>query len=195
LAKYILAIWLNLATCQNKSQENKTHKLLYLRIFLIYYILGTTFAPWESYFQNPIGGGQMDTPQYRKAEVKWLVVIETDERSIDGVTWEVSPNGIFISCAEPLRLNEVCNLTLRVPSADRSLEAKAEVVWSNIYGQNDEITPRGMGLRFLEISSEHRQLIAKEVFQQLKSDNVDPREMEALQTIMIEQDETGSEAA
>jgi uncharacterized protein (TIGR02266 family) len=137
----------------------------------------------------------MDTAQYRKAEVKWPVVIETDERSIDGVTWEVSPNGIFIRCAKPLRLNEVCDLTIQVPGGDCSLEANAKVVWSNIYGQDDEITPRGMGLRFLEISSEHRQLIAKGVFQQLKSENTDPWELEALETIMTEQDEIGSEAA
>jgi hypothetical protein len=37
------------------------------------------------------------------------------------------------------------------------------VVWSNIYGPDDKIHPRGMGVRFIEISDEDRRLITHEV--------------------------------
>jgi hypothetical protein len=37
------------------------------------------------------------------------------------------------------------------------------VVWSNIYGPDDKINPRGMGVRFIEISDEDRRLITYEV--------------------------------
>ena len=75
------------------------------------------------------------------------------------------------------------------------MEASAEVVWSNIFGQDDEATPRGMGVRFLRISSKDRRAIAKELLQQLKAERVDPSELRALRTIIMGQDEIGSEAA
>jgi hypothetical protein len=42
----------------------------------------------------------------------------------------------------------------------RSLLFRAEVVWSNVYGRDDEITPRGMGVRFLRISEEDQKYIS-----------------------------------
>ena len=50
-------------------------------------------------------------------------------------------------------------------------------------------------VRFLEISSDDRKVIAKEAFEHLKSQEVDSYKLEALQTIIIDQDEIGSEAA
>jgi hypothetical protein len=50
-----------------------------------------------------------------------------------------------------------------INAPDKSLNIKAEVVWSNIYGPDDKINPRGMGVRFLEISDEDRRLITHEV--------------------------------
>jgi hypothetical protein len=49
-------------------------------------------------------------------------------------------------------------MTINAPS--RSFEAKGVVVWSNIYGRDDEITPRGMRVRFCKISSQNRLFIA-----------------------------------
>jgi hypothetical protein len=43
--------------------------------------------------------------------------------------------------------------------------SRAEVVWSNIYGYDDEVMPRGMGVRFVSISAEGRRLIAHEASQ------------------------------
>jgi c-di-GMP-binding flagellar brake protein YcgR len=114
---------------------------------------------------------------------------------MDGVTWDVSPNGLFIRCAKPLRLHELCGLTIEVPGEERSLVARAEVVWSNIHGQDDEITPRGMGVRFLQISGEDRQTIARGMFEELKSEKMDPSELRDLKTIMLGQDELSSAAA
>jgi len=137
----------------------------------------------------------MDIRQFSKAKVKWSVVIQAHDRSMDGVTWNVNPNGLFIRCAKPLRLCEVCNLIIKVPGEEDLVVASAEVVWSNIFGQDDEATPRGMGVRFLHISSKDRQAIAKELLQQLKAEKVDPRELQELQTIMMGKDEISPEAA
>ena len=89
-------------------------------------------------------------------------------------------------CAHPLRLNVVFDMVIKAP--DKSLSVKAEVVWSNIYGPDDNINPRGMGVRFLAISGEDRKLIAQAVIQYLESskEKTDPKHLQTLQTLIIE---------
>ena len=135
----------------------------------------------------------MDNRQFPRAEIKWPVFYESNGHSTEGVTLNMSPSGLFIRCANPLKLNEVFDLTIKVPESDRNLRASVEVVWSNIYGPDDHITPRGMGVRFLEISSEDRQVIAKQVMEHLQEEekNIDSDRLQSLQTLMIDQDEIG----
>ena len=73
--------------------------------------------------------------------------MNTDEGTADGVITNINNNGAFIRCRRPLRLTETCKLTIE--SSDRQIEdVLAEVVWTNIYGPDDDLTPRGMGVRF-----------------------------------------------
>ena len=139
----------------------------------------------------------MSTEQVIKAKLKWPVSIKANGNSSDGVTLNLSTNGAYIKCAKPLRLNEVFDMTLQVPNSDDSIEAEVEVVLSNVYGPDDEISPRGMIVRFLELSSEDRRTIAKAIFKHLESDKetVDPKKLQALQTLTIDPNEIGSEAA
>ena len=71
---------------------------------------------------------------------------------------------------------------MSINAPEKSLHVKAEVVWSNKYGPDDEISPRGMGVRFLKISSQDRKFIAKEM-KQSGSDNLG---LEKLETITID---------
>jgi hypothetical protein len=139
----------------------------------------------------------MSTEQAIKAKLKWPVSIKANGSSSEGVTLNLSTNQAYIRCAKPLRLNEVFDMILQVPNSDDPIEAEVEVVFSNIYGPDDDISPRGMIVRFLELSSEDRRTIAKAIFQQLESDNVeiDPKNLQALQTLTIDPNETASEAA
>ena len=107
----------------------------------------------------------MSTEQVVKAKLKWPVSIKANGNSSDGVTLNLSTNQAYIKCAKPLRLYEVFDVILKVPDTDSSIEAEVEVVFSNIYGPDDNITPRGMGVRFLDISEEHQRFIAKAVSQ------------------------------
>jgi hypothetical protein len=95
---------------------------------------------------------------YPKTNLKWPVVIQNGRRSIEGVTLTLNPNQAYIRCAKPLKLYEVIEMTINVPDLDRSIKARAEVVFSNIYGPDDQISPRGMIVRFLEISSDDRKV-------------------------------------
>jgi hypothetical protein len=97
--------------------------------------------------------------KYPKAPVKWYVSAQAGGKEIDGVTKEISARQAYICCSEPLRLKEVFDLV--VASPERDIPIKAEVVWSNKYGYDDQITPRGMGVCFVEISEEDRRLISE----------------------------------
>ena len=135
----------------------------------------------------------MDDRHFARAKIKWPVSMSTDSRSTDGVTLNLSPNGAYIGCANPLRLNEVFDVTIDVPNSDSSIQATVEVVFSNIYGPDDAISPRGMGVRFLKISSQGRQIIAKEILQHLRADKVkiDSRALQSLETLVIEPNANG----
>jgi uncharacterized protein (TIGR02266 family) len=132
---------------------------------------------------------------YPRAKIKWPVKLKTDKGIIDGVTSDVTPNGVFIHCQKPLRLNAVFEMAIDIPNSEHSIKAKAEVVWSNRWGPDDEISPRGMGVRFVKISSEARKFIARAAMNHLKSKEVAPELLQTLQTLVIEIDEAESQAA
>jgi hypothetical protein len=132
-----------------------------------------------------------------KAKLKWPVSIKVNGNSSEGVTLNLSTNQAYIRCAKPPRLSEVFDMTLQVPNSDDSIETQVEVVLSNMYGPDDEISPRGMIVRFLDLADEDRRTIAKAIFKQLESDNVeiDPKNLQTLQTLTIDPNETAAEAA
>ena len=132
---------------------------------------------------------------YPRADIKWPVVVKSDKRTMEGVTSNVTPNGVFIHCQQPLRLNEVFDMDISIPGSDQSLKARAEVIWSNRYGPNDDISPRGMGVRFLRISSEARKFIARAAMDYLKSKKVAPELLQTLSTLMIDLNEVESKVA
>ena len=131
-----------------------------------------------------IGAGDRVGPRLK---VKWPVKINTEKGSVEGVTLDLGTDGAFVSCAKPLRLNEVFDMVITAP--DQAIEVKAEVIWSNIYGPDDDITPRGMRVRFLKISGKDRRAIAKAALEHLKSGEMDPGALEAFQTLVIDPDE------
>jgi uncharacterized protein (TIGR02266 family) len=132
---------------------------------------------------------------YPRAKIKWPVKVKTDKETLDGVTSDISPNGVFIHCHKPLELNVVFEMAINIPNSEHSIAAEAEVVWSNRWGPDDEISPRGMGVRFVKISSEARKFIARAVMNNLKSKEVAPELLQTLQTLVIEIDEAKSQAA
>ena len=123
---------------------------------------------------------------YPRAGLKWAVSAKVDGKVIEGVTKDISISGAYVCCAKPLRLNEVVDIVITAPYESQSV--KAEVVWSNIYGPDDNINPRGMGVLFLEISKKDRKVIAKAVMNHLKSskEEIDPKHLQTLQTLIIE---------
>ena len=134
------------------------------------------------------GGGDRGGP---RVKVKWPVTVKTEKVSMEGVTLDLGTDGAFVSCAKPLRLNELFDMVITAP--EQAIEVKAEVIWSNIYGPDDDITPRGMGVRFLKISGKDRRTIAKAALEHLRSGKMDRSAFEAFQTLIIDPDEVSKE--
>jgi len=127
-----------------------------------------------------------DRRVYPRAKLKWPVKIKTDEGVMEGVTLDITPDGCFISCRKPLKLNVVFDMAIKVPKSKAILKASAEVVWSNIYGPDDEISPRGMGVRFTEIDSKARKFIAQASLEHFKSVDLDSELLQTLSTLVID---------
>ena len=100
---------------------------------------------------------------YPRAELKWPVSALFKGGVIEGETKDISTAGAYVCCTKPLKLNEIFDMVINSP--EKSLNIRAEVVWSNIYGPDDKINPRGMGVRFVFISEEDRRLIAQKLAQ------------------------------
>ena len=123
---------------------------------------------------------------YPRAKISWPVEMKTHRGVLQGLTSNITPNGVFIHCQKPLKLNAVFDLDIKIPNSNQTISAKAEVIWSNRWGPDDEITPRGMGVRFVKISSEARKFIARAALSYLKSKKIAPELFQTLETLIID---------
>ena len=96
--------------------------------------------------------------QHQRGKVSWSVTIETEEGTIERATYNISPHGAFISGLSRLELHEVVDMTLSGP--DHPITVKAKVVWSSSQVPPKEDMPRGVGVEFINISDEDREIIS-----------------------------------
>jgi hypothetical protein len=96
--------------------------------------------------------------QYPRSKVNWPVTIQTEEGTIERATYNISPEGAFIRGLSLLELHEVVDMTISGP--DHPITVKARVVWSRSQVPPKEDMPRGVGVEFINISDEHREIIS-----------------------------------
>jgi uncharacterized protein (TIGR02266 family) len=106
-----------------------------------------------------------------RADLKWPVIVQTAEGSMEGMMENASSTGLFIACTSPLRAKTRCELTIEVPIEGQRLRATAEVVWSR---PGSPSIPAGMGVRFLKISGTDRKTISNAVIHHVKLKEVKP---------------------
>jgi hypothetical protein len=92
-------------------------------------------------------------------EVRWPVRILSDHRTIEGETRNISFDGIYICCDEPLKLNERFRMAISPPNR-RSIGLTGRVIWSDMYGLDPEETAFAMGVSLVKISKRDRKHIA-----------------------------------
>ena len=82
-----------------------------------------------------------------RVEVKWPVTMLTSEGAIKGETKDISMQGAFIYCDNPLPIFERFVLSVKAPAA--SMQVMAQVVWSSNSPTYKKDALAGMGVRFI----------------------------------------------
>ena len=78
-----------------------------------------------------------------------------------GTSSNFNESGMLILCQKPAALNEKLKLVLQFPGFKHTFEIQAEVVWTNIHGPADALTPRGMGVKFLNLERDLGRLLGE----------------------------------
>jgi c-di-GMP-binding flagellar brake protein YcgR len=120
-----------------------------------------------------------------RANLKWTVSLELDGKLTEGVTKDISEGGAYVCCPSPLGPKEEFSMVINAP--EKQLNVTVEVVWANTYGVDEEITPKGMGVRFMNITGEDRRIIARAVANHLANHKmVEDPQTSLLDTLEIE---------
>ena len=93
-----------------------------------------------------------------RSEVRWPVRILSDHRTIEGETRNISFDGIYICVDEPLRLNEKFRMAISPPNHE-SIGVTGKVIWSDIYGLDEQEAAFAMGVSLVKISKRDRKFI------------------------------------
>ena len=86
--------------------------------------------------------------KYHRAEVEWPVTIKHFQKPLESVTINASADGAFIRCGKPIKPKEIVEIVINIPDIDPPFEIIGEVMWSNTYGPDNNVTPHGMGVQF-----------------------------------------------
>jgi Tfp pilus assembly protein PilZ len=91
---------------------------------------------------------------------------------MSGETKNVSRGGAFIRCHEPLKPNEVLEVSISVSILCPRVQVTVEVMWSNYSTAGGEGRPRGMGVRFTNIDGTDQELISALVADHLQEEDL-----------------------
>ena len=105
----------------------------------------------------------VENRQHSRVKVAWPVLVECDRRVINGEAINITHSGALILTQEPLEPGEVFELVVSVPSRYRPIWAIAEVVRPQTASSDVDYEPYGMGVQFIIISDEDRDLILSRV--------------------------------
>lgn len=89
------------------------------------------------------------------------VTFEVGEKTYRGTSTHFNERGMLVMCKHPAPLNAKGKMTLSFPGLDNPVELAGEVVWTNIYGAGDSLSPKGMGIRFVNIEREMERMLSE----------------------------------
>ena len=134
----------------------------FLAVWVIYYFWKLQNRPDLDH--NPLAltkapqRGGKESREHPRANVNWPASMEAPEGTVTVQIKNISVGGAFVCYQNPLPIGEAFSLTMMVPDS-QPLKATAKVVWSNVNVPESKVVNRGMGVRFINISEEHLQLV------------------------------------
>ncbi|HDM78123.1 MAG TPA: PilZ domain-containing protein [Deltaproteobacteria bacterium] len=103
-----------------------------------------------------------DTKEKRKnikTKLEIPVIYSANGQKGQGRARDITGKFAMIVCHQPLKLNTIIRIRFSGGPLKQPIEAEGEVVWTNQYGPDDEITPRGMRIKFTQIEDNDRQIL------------------------------------
>ncbi len=104
--------------------------------------------------------GAKESPNGRIAPCK--VNFVAGEKSFSGTSTHLSEKGMLVLCKNPAPLGTKGKVILKFPRTANPVELAGEVVWTNIYGAGDSLSPRGMGIKFSGVDKDAEGLLLAE---------------------------------
>lgn len=95
-----------------------------------------------------------------RTSVHMKVVYKESISFIKSYIMNINGGGLFIKTATPLPLDSKVTLSLTLPGDAEVMDLGGIVVWTNPKGGKNSF-PKGMGVKFLNIKSEHAEKINK----------------------------------
>ena len=99
--------------------------------------------------------GKTERRKHARTSVRWPITVVSDHGNILGETRNISFDGVYIRCEQPLRVNEDFRMAITAPGK-HAIGITGKVVWSDFYGMEDDDTAVGMGVCLVEISAGDR---------------------------------------
>jgi len=89
------------------------------------------------------------------------VTFTAGESIFKGTSMHFNERGMLVMCKHPPPLNAKGKISLSFPGLNSPVELTGEVVWTNIHGVGDSLSPKGMGIRFVNIEREKERLLSE----------------------------------
>ncbi len=99
--------------------------------------------------------GEKQAEKVAPCQVTFIV----DDEVFSGTSVDFNDGGMLVLCLQPARLNTKLKLALKFPGFKNPVKVSGEVVWTNIYGPADSLSPRGMGVKFLNLDRDMERLL------------------------------------
>ncbi len=98
--------------------------------------------------------------RYLRVATKLPLHFEAQDQAIDAETRNLSRGGVFVQTDELLPVGTKVSLKWKLPQSETVIMATAVVVWCSTGKRG---APRGMGLRFVDLSSEDQKTVVEHV--------------------------------
>ena len=93
--------------------------------------------------------------------MKWPVHVFTHDGTVKGESRDISVQGLFLYCEQPVPLDRVLSIKISPPD-HASIQVQAKMVWSNRYGIDmDDQTYVCIGVCLVSISDQDRQYLER----------------------------------
>lgn len=100
---------------------------------------------------------------YERIDVEWSVDCETEQTFLYASITNISEMGIFVATTDPLEVGTRLTLRFAMPGEESPFILSGQVAWVNPIRMLSDNPNPGMGIRFIELSSENRERIINSV--------------------------------